>query len=99
MKDSEWSGLMKIPDEVLISQLRIKVGQLESYVQELEEQVKEKVLKTVKITKLEHLERDNERLKALLMDTRNRLGDLGSRNQRLEKELFKHLKQQNEKTD
>jgi hypothetical protein len=33
------------------------------------------------------------------MDTRNRLGDLGARNQRLEKELFKHLKQQNEKTD
>jgi hypothetical protein len=99
MKDAEWSGLMKIPDEVLISQLRIKVGQLESYVQELEEQVKEKVLKTVKLTKLEHLEKDNERLKALLMDTRNRLGDLGARNQRLEKELFKHLKQQNEKTD
>jgi BMFP domain-containing protein YqiC len=99
MKDAEWSGLMKIPDEVLISQLRIKVGQLESYVQELEEQVKEKVLKTVKITKLEHLERDNERLKALLIDTRNRLGDLGARNQRLEKELFKHLKQNNEKTD
>jgi septal ring factor EnvC (AmiA/AmiB activator) len=99
MKDAEWSGLMKIPDEVLISELRIKVGQLESYIEELEEQLKEKVIKTVKLSKLEHLEKDNERLKALLMDTRNRLGDLGARNQRLEKELFKHLKQQNEKTD
>jgi hypothetical protein len=99
MKDAEWSGLMKIPDEVVISELRIKVGQLESYVEELEEQVKERALKTVKLTKLEHLERDNERLKALLMDAQNRLGDLGKRNQRLETELFKHLKQQNEKTD
>jgi cell shape-determining protein MreC len=99
MKDAEWSGLMKIPDEVVISELRIKVGQLESYVEELEEQVKERALKNVKLTKLEHLERDNERLKGLLMDAQNRLGDLGKRNQRLETELFKHLKQQNEKTD
>ena len=99
MKDAEWSGLMKIPDEVVISELRIKVGQLESYVEELEEQVKERALKTVKLTKLEHLERDNERLRALLMDAQNRLGDLGKRNQRLEAELFKHLKEQNEKTN
>jgi hypothetical protein len=99
MKDSEWSGLMKIPDEVVISELRIKVGQLESYVEELEEQVKERALKTVKLSKLEHLERDNERLRTLLMDAQNRLGDLGKRNQRLETELFKHLKQNNEKTD
>ena len=99
MKDAEWSGLMKIPDEVVISELRIKVGQLESYVEELEEQVKERALKTVKLTKLEHLERDNERLRTLLMDAQNRLGNLGKRNQRLETELFKHLKQQNEKTD
>jgi len=99
MKDAEWSGLMKIPDEVVISELRIKVGQLESYIEELEEQVKERALKTVKISKLEHLEMDNERLRTLLTDSQNRLGDLGKRNQRLEAELFKHLKQQNEKTD
>jgi septal ring factor EnvC (AmiA/AmiB activator) len=99
MKDAEWSGLMKIPDEVVISELRIKVGQLESYVEELEEQVKERALKTVKLTKLEHLEKDNERLRTLLTDAQNRLGDLGKRNQRLEAELFKHLKEQNEKTN
>ena len=99
MKDAEWSGLMKIPSEVIISELRIKVGQLESYIEELEEQVKERALKTVKLTKLEHLERENERLRGLLQDSQNRLGDLGKRNQRLESELFKHLKQNNEKTN
>lgn len=99
MKDAEWSGLMKIPDEVVISELRVKVGQLESYIEELEEQVKERALKNVKLTKLEHLEREVERLSSLLLDAQNRLGDLGKRNQRLEAELFKYLKQQNEKTN
>jgi hypothetical protein len=43
-KDTPWSGLEKIPEEAVIQQLRkelseanVKIGQLESYIQELEE--------------------------------------------------------------
>lgn len=35
-KDKEWSGLLKVPDHIIISELRQKVGQLTSYIQELE---------------------------------------------------------------
>jgi len=44
-KDTPWSGLDKIPDSAVIDQLRkelseakVKIGQLESYVQELEDE-------------------------------------------------------------
>ncbi len=93
MKDKEWSGLMKIPDEVVIRELRIRLGQQEAYIAELEDKLKEKESKAVKQTKLEHLENLNANLTAKLADAQNRLGDLGLRNKRLEAELLQLLKQ------
>jgi uncharacterized coiled-coil protein SlyX len=93
MKDKEWSGLMKIPDEVVIRELRIRLGQQEAYIAELEDKLKEKEYKAVKQTKLEHLENLNANLTAKIADAQNRLGDLGLRNKRLEAELLQLLKQ------
>ena len=94
-KDSEWSGLLKIPAEVVISELRVKLGQQAAYIAELEDKLKEREIKTVKQTKLDHLESEVKRLTQKLTDAQNRLGDIGRRNQRLESELLKHLKQKN----
>lgn len=91
-KDKEWSGLLKIPAEVVISELRVKLGQLEAYIAELEDKLKEREVKNVKQTKLDHLENENKRLSQKLKDAENRLGDLGRRNQLLEKELYKYIK-------
>lgn len=97
-KDSEWSGLLKIPAEVVISELRVKLGQQASYITELEDKLKEREAKTIKESKVQHLENEVRRLTEKLKDSQNRLGDLGQRNQRLEIELLKHLKQNNGKT-
>lgn len=49
-KDTPWSGLEKIPEEVVIEQLRkelseahVKIGQLESYIDELESKTPTKI--------------------------------------------------------
>lgn len=97
-KDQEWSGLLKIPAEAIISELRVKSGQQAAYIAELEDKLKEREVKNIKLTKLEHLEKENARLTALLLDTQNRVSDLGKRNQLLEAELLKQLKQNNGKT-
>lgn len=93
MKDKEWSGLMKIPNEVIISELRIRLGQQEAYIAELEDKLKEKEHKAVKQSKLEHLENIITNLTTRLTDAQNRLGDLGLRNKRLEADLLQLLKQ------
>lgn len=98
-KDEEWSGLLKIPAEVVISELRVKVGQLESYIAELEDKIKEIDVKNIKLTKLEHLENDNKRLKEKLEDTSNKLADSNSRIRRLETEILKLVKEKNGKTN
>lgn len=36
MKDKEWSGLMKLPSEAIISELRILLGESKSVIDELE---------------------------------------------------------------
>lgn len=59
-KDKEWSGLLKIPTELVISQLRIELGKQASYITELEDLVKkvkaENERKEIKQTKLDDLE-------------------------------------------
>jgi len=42
MKDKEIYGLLKIPDSVIIKELRIEIGKLESYILELENSNKKK---------------------------------------------------------
>lgn len=98
-KDEEWSGLLKIPAEVVISELRVKVGQLESYIAELEDKIKEIDVKNIKLTKLQHLENDNSRITEKYHDTQKRLADANGRVRRLETELLKLLKEKNGKTN
>ena len=40
MKDDEIYGLLKIPDEVIIKELRLELGKATSYIQELEQENK-----------------------------------------------------------
>jgi hypothetical protein len=42
MKDDEWSGLLKIPDSILLKEYRIEIGKLKSYITELEESLNTK---------------------------------------------------------
>lgn len=94
-KDKEWSGLLKLPSEVIISELRVKLGQQEAYIAELEDKLKVKELKDIKQSKLEHLEKENKRLDTIIKDLENRLGDYGKSYRRLENDLLKLLKEKN----
>lgn len=40
MKDKAVHGLLKLPDEALIKELRIELGKQTSYIQELEDEIK-----------------------------------------------------------
>jgi hypothetical protein len=40
MKDDEIYGLLKVPDEVIIKELRLELGKATSYIQELEQENK-----------------------------------------------------------
>jgi chromosome segregation ATPase len=98
-KDDEWSGLLKIPAEIVISELRVKLGAQESYIGELEHKLKQREPKDVKESKLLHLEKEVERLELKLKDAESRLGDMGRRNRTLESQLLNILKEkQNAKT-
>ena len=41
-KSQEWSGLLKIPDNILLKDALVEIGKLTSYIQELEHKLKEK---------------------------------------------------------
>jgi hypothetical protein len=97
-RDTEWSGLLKIPAEIVITELRVKLGAQDSYIAELEYKLKEREPKDVKESKLLHLEKDVERLELKLKEAESRLGDMGKKNRILESQLFNILKQQNAKT-
>jgi type IV secretory pathway VirB4 component len=92
-KDKEWSGLLKIPSEIIISELRLTIGQQISYIQELEDKLKDKEIKNVKLTKLEHLEKDKERLTKIIRDYENKVYKLNNKIKILEKELLNFLKE------
>ena len=92
-KDDEWSGLLKIPAEVVISELRIKLGAQDSYIGELEHKLKQREAKDIKESKLLHLEKEVERLELKLKDAESRLGDMGVKNRTLESQLFNLLKE------
>lgn len=40
-KDKEVYGLLKLPDGILFQQAQIEIGKLKSYIQELEDKIKE----------------------------------------------------------
>ena len=99
VKDSERSGLLKVPSEVIISELRIKLGQQNAYISELEDKIKVLEGRKIKETKLIHLEDEVARLTAKLKDSQNRLVELSQRNRILETEILKQLKKNNGKTN
>jgi hypothetical protein len=98
MKDTEWSGLEKIPDELLIQTLRIELGKQNTYVIELEEVVKLKQSeKEAIIMKMNYknslLSKEIEKLNLTDKDNLNKIVDLTKRNELLHKQLMQLLKQ------
>lgn len=89
MKDKEWSGLMKVPNEEIIKQLRIKLGQANSYISELEEKVKEFTQRKIKEEALICLEGRVKNLEKELEKSRKECNKAVEQNIRLQKQLFK----------
>lgn len=98
MKDKEWSGLEKVPDELLIQTLRIELGKQNAYIAELEETVNlkaaEKEAVTMKMNyKVSTLDKEIEKLNLIVKDQLNKIVDLTKRNELLHKQLMQLLKQ------
>lgn len=98
MKDNEWSGLEKVPDELLIQTLRIELGKHNAYIVELEETVKlkqsEKEAVIMKMNyKISTLDKEIEKLNLIVKDQLNKIVDLTKRNELLHKQLMQLLKQ------
>ena len=84
MKDKEWSGLEKVPDELLIQTLRIELGKQNAYIAELEETVNlkaaEKEAVTMKMNyKVSTLDKEIEKLNLIVKDQLNKIVDLTKR--------------------
>ena len=94
MKDKQWSGLMKVPAEEIIKELRLELGKANAYISELEFKLKEfEELKAKKenLERLKALETELSREKKKLDDTRNRLADSEKVRDHFKKELFKSM--------
>lgn len=94
MKDKQWSGLMKVPAEEIIKELRLELGKANAYISELEFKLKEfEELKAKKenLERLKALETELSRVKKKLDDTRNRLADSEKVRDHFKKELFKSM--------
>ena len=89
MKDKEVHGLMKIPSEVLIKELRIELGKANSYIKELEERLDSLGgLKEIKKTHLECLERTIVNLEKKLNKSRKECNEVVEHNLRMQKQLY-----------
>jgi predicted nucleic acid-binding Zn-ribbon protein len=89
MKDKEWSGLMKLPDSEIIKQLRIKLGQANSYISELEDKLKDFSQKRVKEQTIISLEGRVKNLEKEIEKSRKECNKVVEHNIRLQKQLFK----------
>lgn len=89
MKDQEWSGLMKVPDYEVIKQLRIKIGQANSYINELEDKLKEYTGRQVKEQTFISLEGRIKNLEKQLEQSQKECNKVVEHNLRLQKQLFK----------
>lgn len=92
MKDKEWSGLLKIPDEVVIKDLRIQLGGLNSYIQELEDKIQNLKNIEIKLDYIKCIENKNNNLEKKLEQSRKECNKVVLHNLRLQKELFKIYK-------
>ena len=89
MKDREWSGLLKIPAEEVIKELRIKLGEANSFISELEDKLKEYTGRKVKEDRLISLEGRINNLEKQLEKSRKECNKVVEHNIRLQKQLFK----------
>ena len=89
MKDREWSGLLKIPAEEVIKELRIKLGQANSFIIELEDKLKEYTGRQVKEQTFISLEGRIKNLEKQLEQSRKECNKVVEHNLRLQKQLFK----------
>ena len=89
MKDKEWTGLLKIPAEEVIKELRIKLGEANSYISELEDKLKDYTGRKVKEQTFISLEGRIKNLKKQLEQSRKECNKVVEHNIRLQKQLFK----------
>lgn len=89
MKDSEWTGLLKIPSEEVIKELRIKLGQANSFIIELEDKLKDYTGRQVKEQTFISLEGRIKNLEKQLKQSRKECNKVVEHNIRLQKQLFK----------
>jgi septal ring factor EnvC (AmiA/AmiB activator) len=89
MKDREWSGLLKIPAEEVIKELRIKLGEANSFISELEDKLKEYTGRQVKEQRLISLEGRINNLEKQLEKSQKECNKVVEHNIRLQKQLFK----------
>ena len=89
MKDTEWSGLMKVPDREVISSLRVKLGQSNAYIEELKEELEEMRCRKVKDATITQANARINNLEKELEKSRNECNKVVEENIRLKKQLFK----------
>jgi hypothetical protein len=99
MKDKEWSGLLKIPNEVVIKDLRIQLGGLNSYIQELEDKILNLKNIEIKLDYIKCIENKNNNLEKKLEQSRKECNKVVLHNLRLQKELFKIYKEKDGKSN
>lgn len=89
MKDREWTGLLKIPSEEVIKELRVKLGEANSYISELEDKLKDYTGRKVKEQTFISLEGRIKNLEKQLEQSRKECNKVVEHNIRLQKQLFK----------
>ena len=88
MKDKENYGLLKIPEEAVIKELRIELGKTKAYVEELKDTMKLINSKEVKVQTLISLEGRVKNLEKELEKSRKECNRVVEQNIRMRKQLF-----------
>jgi threonine dehydrogenase-like Zn-dependent dehydrogenase len=88
MKDKENYGLLKIPEEAVIKELRIELGKTKAYVEELKDTMKLINSKEVKVQTLINLEGRVKNLEKELEKSRKECNRVVEQNLRMRKQLF-----------
>ncbi len=88
MKDTEWSGLLKIPSEEVIKELRIELGKANAYIKELEDKLKQLSSKEIKQQSFICLEGRVKNLEKQLAASRKECNKVVEHNIRMQKILF-----------
>jgi hypothetical protein len=88
MKDKENYGLLKIPEEAVIKELRIELGKTKAYIEELKDTMKLINSKEVKVQTLISLEGRVKNLEKELEKSRKECNRVVEQNIRMRKQLF-----------